>query len=281
MNLLEPLMRSILFALFLLMPATGALASLAPANQAEAAVLKDFEALSSGDADALASVFAAEIQMYGLPTGDHRLAGVRNEALRTREQLRAFFRQAFAERAPWQHEVVEMISLGEWVIVRVAVHAPDGTPPDHAFTAFRVNDGLIHAIWHVALEKDAEPGSGDAARAVVERREAAANRADADGFLSVFHPNARHFHHRVDPGQFGGGPSTRMTDQASRERYTREWMAKTPGHVTLLESVALGEWVAFRTRHTAGDGTVTEDITLDRVRDGRVIGHWYVAENKL
>ena len=274
-------MRCILFALALLMPATGAHAAVTPANQAEAVVLKDFEALSRGDADALASVFAANIEMYGLPTGDHRLAGARNEALRTREQVRAFFRQAFAERPPWRHEVVEMISLGEWVIARVAMHAPDDTPPDHAFTAFRVKGGLIDAIWHVAREKDAAPDSGDAARAVVERREAAANRADADGFLAVFHPDARHFHHRNAPGQFGGGPSKRMTDQASRERSTREWMAKTPGQVTLLESVALGQWVAFRTRYTAGDGAVTEDITLDRVRDGKVIDHWYVAEQKL
>ena len=274
-------MRSILFAFALLMPASNAYASIAPANRAEAVVLEDFQALSRGDADALAAVFAPQIEMYRLPTGDHSLAGARNEALRTREQLRAFFRQAFAERPPWRHEVVEMISLGEWVIARVAMHAPDGTPPDHAFTAFRVKDGLIDAIWHVALEKDAAATSGNAARAVVERREAAANRADADGFLAVFHPDARHFHHRVDPGQFGGGPSKRVTGQASRERFTREWMAKAPGHVILLESVALGEWVAFRTRHTAADGAVTEDITLDRVRDGRVIGHWYVAENKL
>jgi hypothetical protein len=274
-------MRSILFALALLMPASNAYASLAPANQAEAVVLKDFEALSRGDADALASVFAGEIEMYRLPNEDHSLTGPRNETLRTREQLHAFFKRAFTERPPWKHEVVQMLSLGEWVIVRVAMHAPDGTPPDHAFTAFRVQDGLIDAIWHVAREKDAAADSGDAARAVVERREAAANRADADGFLAVFHPDARHFHHRGDPARFGGGPSKRVTDQASRERYTREWMAEAPGHVALLQSVALGEWVAFRTRHTAADGAVTEAITLDRVRDGRVIGHWYVAENKL
>lgn len=273
-------MRRLLLALGLALAAANATALVMPANQAEAVVLKDFQALSSGDADALASVFAPTIAMYRLPTHDYSVVGPRNEALGSREQLRAFFKHAFAERSASTHEVLEMVSLDEWVIARVAIHLPDGAPPDHALTAFRVRSGFIDAIWHIAREKGAALNSGDAAKAVVERREAAANRRDVDAFLAVFHPEARHFHHRSDPGQFGGGPSTRIVDRSSRERYTRQWMATESGHVTLLDSVALGEWAAFRTRYTAADGAITEDITLDRVRGDQVIGHWYVAEKK-
>jgi hypothetical protein len=256
------------------MPARGA-----SANAAETVVLKDFETLSTGDVEGLAAVFAPQFAMYGLPTAEHALAGRRSDKLRTREELRAYFRTAFVEMPPARHEVLDMVSLGEYVLVRVAVHMPDGTPPDHAFTAFRVRDGLIDAIWHIAREPDAASHSGTAALAVIEQLVAAHNRGDADAFVALYHPDAKHSHSRHDPTQLGGAPAQPAMDQAGRKRFYRELYAKgAPTQVDIVGSAALGEWVATRERYAAtADNPAREHLSIYRVRDGVIVHDWHVA----
>lgn len=258
---------------------TMATAAVQPETTQEVVVLEDFHALSTGDAEALVAVFAPEFRMHGLPADAHTLTGPRSDRLRTREQLRTYFRQAFQTDPPALHEVVEMVSLGDLVVVRVAVHDPGGEP-DHAFTAFRVRNGLIEAIWHIAREENAVPHSGADARAVIERREAANNRGDADAFLALYSDDARLFHHRRDPAQLGGGLS-KDSDRAGRERFFRNRIDNEPSQVEVVGSAALGEWVAYRNRVSLPDGAVFDDLSIARVRDGLITHSWYLAEQAL
>lgn len=272
------LVTRILLPLLLLLPwSPGAACAVVAANENEAVVLKDFAALGAGDVEGLAAVFAPQFAMHRLPTEPHALAGPRSDTLRTREQLRAHFRREFVAEPPAQHEVLEMVSLGDLVAVRVAVHLPDRASPDHAFTVFRVSDGLIHAIWHVAHERDAGPGSGADARATIQRLVAAHNRADADAFVDLYHPDARHSHARDDRARLGGGPARRTTDHAGRRRFYRDLYAKgAPVQVVIAASAALGEWVATRERYADPEGA-RDHLTLYRVRDGLIIDDWHLA----
>lgn len=271
-------MRILILLLVALLSPSVAAGAAAAANDTEAVVLKDFQALSAGDVEGLATVFAPVFAMYGLPTEAHTLVGPRSERMRTREELRAYFKDAFVAEPPVRHEVLEMVSLDDLAVVRVAVHAPDGTPPEHAITAFRVHDGLIEGIWHIARESAAAPQSGAAASAAIRQLGDANNRGDADALVALYHPDAKHSHRRHDPAKLGGAPPARVIDKASRERFYRELYAKgAPTQVDLVDSVALGEWVATRERYTAPDGPPRDHLTIYRVRDGLIIDEWHLA----
>ncbi len=227
--------RILIALLIALLSSPAAVGAVTVAGSAEAVVLKDFEALSAGDVEGLAAVFAPRFAMYGLPTEAHTLIGPRSDR-------------------------------------------PDNTPPDHAFTVFRVRKGLIETIWHIAREPDADPQSGAAARTAIRRLGDANNRGDADAFAALYHPDAKHFHSRHDPAQLGGGPSKRVADQASRRRFYRGLFAKgAPSQVSIGDSAALGEWVATRERYTAPDSPPRDHLTVYRVRNGLIIDDWHVA----
>lgn len=259
------------------LPANDAGAATA-AGDVEAVVLKDFEALSAGDVEGLAAVFAPQFTMYRLPVDPHALAGPPSTRMRTREELRRHFREAFVAEPPAPHQVLQIVSLDDLVVVRVAVHGADGTPPDHAFTAFRVRDQLIEAIWHIGHERDADRRSGSDAVAVIERLVAAHNRGDADAFVDLYHPQARHAHVKNDPGQLGGGPAKRTTDAESRRRFYRELYGEgPPTQVEIVASVALGEWVATRERYAEPGKAPRDHLTIYRVRDGLIVDDWHLA----
>ncbi|WP_149194574.1 nuclear transport factor 2 family protein [Luteimonas suaedae] len=245
----------------------------------EAAVRADFEALSAGDLDRLVGLFAEDIHMYRLPTDAHTLVGARVDQIRDRAGLRRHLEVPFANGDVARHEVIDMLSLGELVAVRVAIHAHEDAPADHALTVFRVSDGLIQSIWHVAKEAAAQPQSGAAAKAVIQQLAEANNRGDVDAFLALFAEDARNFHFRRDPERLGGGPSASVTDHASRQRVFREIFAQgAPVQVTTVASVALGEWVVAQDEAVKPDGSILDELSIYRVRDGRIIDDWYVAE---
>ncbi|WP_147300625.1 nuclear transport factor 2 family protein [Lysobacter silvisoli] len=247
-------------------------------RRAETVVLKDFAALGSGDVDGLAAQFAPQFEMYGLPAEPLALEGKLSTRMRTREELRAFFRTAFLDQPPAPHRVEQMLSLGDLVVVRVATHLPDGTPPDHAFTAFRVGTDGIERIWHIAREADAGPQSGQDALEVVRRLGEANNRGDAEAFVALYHPQAKHFHARHARDRFGGAESATPPDADARLRYYRELYARgAPAQVSLIDSVALGEWVAALERYRGGGRPEREHLSLYRVRDGAILAEWHVA----
>lgn len=259
----------------------SALAASLPAfaeDGTEAVVLRDFAALSAGDVEALALQFAPRFEMYGLPKDPLALEGAVSERMRTREELRAYFHQAFVAQPPAPHEVLETVSLGDYVVVRVATHLPDGSPPDHAFTAFRVGLDGIERIWHIAREADAGAQSGVAARAVVQRLTEANNRADAEAFVALYHPQAKHFHARRAPEHLGGAESPTPPDHEARLRHYHAWYANgAPAQVSVIDSVALGEWVAALERYSEEGRPPRDHLSLYRVRDGAILAEWHVA----
>jgi len=249
-------------------------------NAEEAVVLKDSDALNDADLDALMAVLSPSLRLYNPPTEPHALVGPLSEKIGTYEQVRRHFTDAFKQGPQGRHEVVDMVSLGEVVLARVEFLLPGESTVRPMITGFRVRDGRIDRIWHIA-RFDSEPAGSDAAQAVIRRFNEAADRNDVDTFLSLFAADARNFHFRGDPDTLGGGPSKSITDAASRERVFHAMFAERPARIQALDGFALGEWVVSHDRATQQDGSATEGLSIYRVRDGRIIDDWYVAQRAL
>src|SRR5690606_2051850 len=127
-----------------------------------------------------------------------------SERIGTRDQVRDYFSEAFEQGPQGRHEVVEMASLGELVLARVEFQRAGEDTVRPRLTAFRVRDGRIDRMWHVARFDG--PVDSTAAQAVVRRLNEAAERNDVDRFLSLFAPDARSFHYGSAPDTLGGGP---------------------------------------------------------------------------
>jgi hypothetical protein len=277
---MEPLMRRLLLAVGLGWVALSASAGTAPSNSAETIVLEHIQAIGDADLDALLGGLSREVQVYSEPSAPHSLVGPLSGRAGSYEQMRSYFGAAFKKPGVAQ-AVIDMISLGELVLARVAVQPGDGTPADHVLTAFRVRAGAIDRIWHIAEVDDAEPGSGAEAQALTHRLQVAGNRGDAEGFVALFHDDARHFHPRRDPSLLGGAPSLKVFDRTSRMQAYREMFADGPtAQVRIADSLALGEWVVDIEEFTFADGRKEDHLSMHRVRDGLIVDTWHLADEK-
>lgn len=270
------------FVLFIALFATphAFAAEAAASNAEEAVVLRDSAALNNADLDALMAVLSPSIRIYKQPTEPHSLVGPRSDRIGTHEQVWSYFTETFKQGPQGRHEVLEMVSLGDLVLAHVEFQLPNESILNQQLTAFRVREGQIHAIWHIARVENAKRDSGEAAAAVIRRFNEAADRNDVDAFLALFAPDARNFHFRSAPDRLGGGPSKSLTDAASRERVFRRMFAERPARIQVLDGFAVGEWVVSHDRATQKDGTASEGLSLYRVQDGRIVDDWYMAERK-
>ena len=274
-------MRILLILLIALLATPPAFAAEATAaNAEEAVVLKDSAALNNADLDALMAVLAPSLRLYKRPTEPHSLVGPVSDKIGTRDQVQSFFREAF-KQPQGRHEVLEMVSLGDLVLAHVEFQQPGETATHQMLTGFRVRNGLIEAIWHIARAENAPADSGAAAQAVIRRFNEAADRNDVDAFLALFAPDARNFHFRNAPDTLGGGPSKSITDAASRERVFRKMFAEQPARIEVLDGFAVGEWVVSHDRATQKDGSASEGVSIYRVQNGRIVDDWYVAQKQV
>lgn len=250
------------------------------ADEPEAVVRNEVAALTEGRLDALVELFAADAVIHQPPTTAHALIGERAAA--NREQVRRLLETALTRSPQGRFEIADTVALGELVVARVAVAVPSA--PDrnnHHLSIFRVRDGAIHGLWQVVKEYGARPDSGTAAKAVVHRLGEANNRGDADAFVALFHPDAKHFHPRRDPARLGGGPSKKVTDLASRRRAYREMFADgAPTQIKTVDGLALGEWVATIDEATHRDGTRVDNLSIYRVRDDLIIDDWHLTDQE-
>lgn len=273
-------MRNLVLFIALLATPPALAAEAIATNAEEAVVLADSAALNNADLDALMAVLAPSLRLYKHATEPHALVGPQSDKIGTRDQVHNFFSEAF-KQPQGRHEVLDMVSLGDLVLAHVEFQQPGETATHQLLTGFRVRNGLIEAIWHIARAENAPRDSGAAAEAVIRRFNEAADRNDIEAFLALFAPDARNFHFRNAPETLGGGPSKSITDTVSRERVFRTMFAERPARIQVLNSLAVGEWVVSHDRATQKDGAVSEGLSIYRVVNGRIFDDWYVAEQKL
>lgn len=123
-----------------------------------------------------------------------------------------------------------------------------------------------------------QPPGGSASESVVRALIDAGNRSDVEAWLSLFHPDARHFRKSVSDHALADTPSTKVVDSASRRAFYQEIFSrpqKTRGEI--VELISLGELVMSRGIFHRPEGRL-HTLTVYRVRDGKILDLWDVEQ---
>ncbi|HEY0661591.1 MAG TPA: nuclear transport factor 2 family protein, partial [Lysobacter sp.] len=155
---------------------------------------------------------------------------------------------------------------------------PDYARPAYSLVIYRVQDGLIRDLWHVARAESASVLDNAPARAVIEQLVDANNRGDVDAFLALFDRDARNLRRAEVPFRLSDELSTRIVDHDSRDQVFRAMFASgAPVQVEPIETLVFGDLVIAREQATKPDGQMLDELSIYRVRDGRILDDWFVA----
>jgi hypothetical protein len=271
-----------MLALVLLVSGSGAVLAQATATP-EQVVLAHAEAWSSGDLPGLLALFSDDARSYDRSSDPHKLTGALSTTIGSKAQLAAYFSKASAEPLA-REKVTAMATVGDLVIAA----GESANPPDYVdgmrfLTGFRVRDGRIHDLWHIAwIRADAPAGSNPVD--VIRQLIAANNARDADRFLALFDPEAKDFRYSDDPRRLAAKPSATLVDAASRQEFFRKYFAGAPVRVDAVELFSVGDLVVEQS-HVTGFADAPEkivnEISIYRIRDGRIVDDWLLGEEAL
>ena len=252
-----------------------AAASLAP----QAVVRADLQALNDGNAPVLLSLFAADGRIFRTPNDPDRLTGALSDTMGTQDQRKAFFTEMLAKRPLARTELMSILTAGDLVAAKLRFVNPDGSPPGYGLAIYRIGDGLIQDLWHIAQAGQDDAAAARAAEAVVAKLAAANNRGDVEAFLALFSPRAKNFRNSGDPHALGDKPSVRIVDEKSRRAaYLQMFANGAPAQVQTLGTIALNDMVVAREVATLPTGKVIDEISVYRIENGLVTRDWFILD---
>jgi hypothetical protein len=227
----------------------------------------EFARVSAGTAARAAAAlpsFAPDAKVFDVPADGDRLVGPLSAQRSLRPSRRA--------------ELLDAVSAGDIVVAKLRF--ADGAPsskPEYALAIYRLREGLIQDLWHVARsEKDAAADTQEAEE-VIRKLAEANNRGDVEAFLALFSPQAKNFRNSGDPHALGDKPSVTMVDAKSRrDAYVKMFANGAPAQVQTLGTVTLGNLIAAREVATLPDGKVLDEISVYRIEDGLILRDWFV-----
>jgi hypothetical protein len=242
-------------------------------------VRQELAALSRGDVDGVVALFSMDARVYRLPEEPRRLVGELSTTLSGRETMRRFLHQAAAKPAPQHYEIIDMTSIGELVVARLKMTMPsDYDKPFYMLTAYRVQDGLIHDLWHIGRSDQESVLRNTEAQAVIERLVRANNQGDVETFLAQFDKDARNYRRSEIPFRLSGQLSSKIVDQQSRTEVFRAMFGNgAPVQAEPIDTLVFGDLVVAREKVTRPDGAILDQLSIYRVRDGRIQDDWFVA----
>lgn len=262
----------------LLLAASGPIAA---QPSPEAVVREDVRALTAGDADALLALFDEQSVVFGLPDHPDRIAGPVSPRIGTHAQRQSAFPAMMAAGPSDRMEIVELLSAGDLVVAKLR----QSSPPDFAggtytLVIFRVRDGIIGAMWHVARTDRIDLALEARGRAAVDRLVAANNRGDLEGFLDASAPGLRFFRNSDAPHALGDRPPRSGHDPAARRAaFTRMFAEGAPAQVEATQALAFNDLVVSRDVARLRDGRVLDEISVYRVgADGRFTHDWLIYD---
>jgi hypothetical protein len=261
-----------------LLPAGDGVASGQSPLTPEQVVRAHAEAWSNGDLQGLLALFADDARSYDRSPDPHKLAGGLSDTIGSKRQLEAYYRTL---SPPSREQVIETATVGNLVIAA----GESAQPPDFGtrmrfLTGYRVRDGRIHDLWHIAWIPADSPMQPDASW-VIRELIAANNARDADRFLALFDPEAKFFRYSDDPRTLADRPSKTLVDAASREAVFRKYFASAPVHVKAVKLFSVGDLVVEQSHVTGfadAPGKTVNEISIYRVRDGRIVADWLLGE---
>lgn len=267
-------------ALALLLAGNG-MASGQPPLAPEQVVRAHAEAWSNGDLQGLLALFADDARSHDRSRDPSRLAGGLSDTIGSKRQLEAYYRTV---SPPSREHIIETATVGDLVVAAgESAQPPDFDTRMRFLTGYRVRDGRIHDLWHIAwtpAEAPAEPGPSEVVRQLI----AANNARDADRFLALFTPDAKFFRYSDDPRALADRPSKALVDAASREATFRNYFAGAPVQVEAVKLFSVGDLVVEQSHVTGfadAPGRTVNGMSVYRVRDGRIVADWLLGEETL
>lgn len=256
-------------------------ATIAAQPAAEAVVREDVRALTEADAPALLALFDENSAIFGLPDHPDRIAGPLSSRIGTQAQRQSAFPAMMASGPSDRMEIVEMLSVGGLVAAKLR----QSSPPDFAgggytLVVFRIRDGIIGEMYHLARTDRIDPALEARGRAAVDRLVAANNRGDLEGFLDASAPDLRFFRNSDAAHALGDRPPRAGHDPAARRAaFTRMFAEGAPAQVEVAQVLAFNDLVVSRDVATLRDGRVLDEISVYRVgADGRFTHDWLIYE---
>jgi len=248
----------------------------------ERVVLADVAALSAGDLEAFLALYDPEAKIFGLPKDPHALVGSVIESMLGPERLRSAFAKSLAKPPFAKLEIEGSVALGELVAARVKITDPPPTGRvEYVLAVYRVRDGRIRDLWHVAREAaDAPPRVGATPERVLRDLMDAGNSLDLEGWLGLFSADAKQWKRAVDTDQLANVLQTKASDQASRRAaYTRAFAATPHGRAVIEDTVTVGDYIASRGSFNFPD-LINHTLTIYRVHAGLLQDIWDVEQVK-
>lgn len=256
----------------------------AAASSPTEVVLQDLEALSRGHLEEFLALYDPAAQIHGIPEDPHLLVGKLWEHMLGAQKLRQYFEKQMAKPEQPRIVSVERIELGELVASRMKItDPPRHDNPVYLLVIYRVRDGLIQDIWHVARETPQTARHSEGALKTTQQLLETNNRGDVEGFLALFGPEAKQFRKGDDPHQLANRPSTKVVDQASRRKAYQQMFAQgPPAQIEMVKMFAVGDLaIAHERARVASDPDhFSDNLTILRVRDGLIQDIWDVEQVK-
>lgn len=244
-----------------------------------AVVRADVQALNDGNATALVALFAADGRIFRTPDDADRLTGPLSDKMGTQEQRRAFFGEMLARRPLARTELLSTVTAGDLVAAKLKFINPDNSPPGYGLAIYRVRDGLIQDLWHIAKAAQDDAAAARTSEEVVAKFAAANNRGDVEAFLALFSPRAKNFRNSGDPHALGDKPSARIVDEKTRrEAYLQMFANGAPAQVETLGTVALNDMFVAREVATLPSGKVLDEISVYRIENGLIVRDWFIYD---
>lgn len=249
-------------------------------SDVEAVVRADVQALNQGNSAARLALFSPDARLFQPSQHPDRLAGDLSDTLGTHEQRKASLPKVLA-RSPLPHvEMFDITSVGDMVAVklRFSDHS-DISRSVYELNLYRVRDGLIQDLWHIARTESLGAEASRDAEAVIHRFAEANNRGDVEAFLALFSPQAKNFRNSGEPHTLGDKPSVRVVDEKTRrEAYVKMFAHGAQPNVETLGTVALGGMIFAREVATLPNGKVVDEISLYRIENGLILHDWLIFE---
>jgi len=248
----------------------------ASSRSPEEVVQQDLQALSRGDIEAAVALFGEDAKMFKAPADPHKLVGELIPAMSGRAAMRTTM--SASDGAPDRYEIIEAISIGQLVVAQQKITAaPDYAKARYSLVAYRVQDGLIRDLWHVARADDASALHNDPALDTIKQFKAAGNRRDVEALLALFATDAKH-HRRAEVSyQLSDALSPKVVDQRSRDRAYREVFSKPTQQVALIKALVFGDLVVCHEAVTPPGGQPETHLNIYRIRDGLIVDAWPVV----
>jgi hypothetical protein len=235
------------------------------------------QALNDGNAPVLLSLFATDGRVYGTPDDINRLTGTLSEDLGTQEKRQAFYGEALARRPLARTVVLGMVTAGDLVVAKLKFIESDSSPPEYGLAIYRVRDGLIQGLWHIARARTDDAAAARSSENVIERLGAANNRGDVEAFLALFSPRAKNFRNTGDPHALGDKPSVRVVDEKTRrEAYVQMFANGAPAQVQTLGTVALNDMIVVREVAALPTGKVVDQLSVYRIENESIVHDWFI-----